>query len=91
MAVGYRNIFPLPDANDFSCAIYKYERSHMGLYLEVSNNHGELFYLYFVGVRYFSGPPSWQGAYFQLIQKPEKQIDVLRAIDFLPCGRKICC
>jgi hypothetical protein len=82
MVALYENIFPIPNSDEYHCKIHKYETTHMGLYLEVSNHRDPPFYLYFAGVRYFSGPPSWKSVDFQRVEKPEKQIEVLRGIDF---------
>lgn len=82
MTTEYRDIFPIADSDKYLCSIYKYEISHSGLYLKVSNHRDQPFYLYFADVRYFSGPPSWEGANFQLLPNLEDRLNTLRTINY---------
>jgi hypothetical protein len=84
MTVGYSSIFPIENADEYSCSIHKYETGHSGLYLRVTNHRVPVFYLYFAGVRYLSGPPSWDSVNFELIENSDKDklIAALRKIDF---------
>lgn len=76
------SLFPIHDADEYICSIYKYEIGHSGLYLKVSNHREPPFYLYFAGVEYFSGPPSWQGVNFLIIENAENRIGTLRSISY---------
>lgn len=82
MAVGFNNIFPLDNPQEYSCAVFLYEIGHLGMYIRVSRKKEMPFYLYFPLVRYFSGPTSWQGADFQLAAKPDEHLNWLGKIGY---------
>lgn len=81
MSAGYDNVFPIPDADKYSCKIHIYERGHSGLFIEVNNYQESPFYLYFADVDYFAGPPSWQSVNFKRLEKRDA-LSLLRTIRF---------
>lgn len=82
MTFGYNNIFPLENSEAYRCSLCRYEIGHSGLYFELSLKSESPFYLLFPDARYFSGPPSWQGADFRLVEKPDKHLRILETLEW---------
>src|SRR3954454_189149 len=80
MTVGFENIFPFDNAEKYSCRIDYYRLSHSELRIAVSHEENSPFYLLFVDVRYFSGPTSWQGINFHLVEKPDAHLRLLESL-----------
>lgn len=82
MTVGYDNIFPIADADNYTCSLYRYEVSHSGLYLKVSNSDIDetSFYLYFPDFSYIAAPVSWRSVDFQLLGHRDERDQALQAI-----------
>jgi len=80
MVVGYENIFPIEQADEHICTLVWYTRSHRAMYISASHGEETPFYLLFVEVMYFTGPTSWQGANFRLIEKPDEHLKMLRTL-----------
>lgn len=66
MTVGYNNIFPISDAEQFICTVIYFGGERSELKIKVYNDKDIEFYLTFRVVRYFSGPFEWKSANFVL-------------------------
>lgn len=77
----YEKIFPFEDSEKCTCHIVKYSITQSGMQIEVNLNKKRLFYLYFHGIKYFSGPMAWSGANFEVGSAEECQ-NILLGIDF---------
>ena len=80
MPVGFHNIFPLKESDEYSCHVFTYELGHSGLYIGVSHRTRPTetaFYLYFTDVRYFQCPVSWSGLGFEMLEDAQEHLNIL--------------